>query len=370
MVRVKKNITLIILLSCSNLTFSQIKVEKVELTETVDNRYVSKLPKLTSESEEKIQVVNKINAFILDRFMVESFDQSELEEFRWYDLDFIHEVKEGILYIQFGGEYYGAYPNYVEEELFFDLNTGEQLSNSDIPFQALFSLYGYLDFMNKFWLKKAKPAFIEAIECADYEPYCSYYDIYSYSINNDNINISLADDCYARVSRACSPGVSLTLPLDSIKAYLSKEGNQIIFADSYTSKKGIDKFLYNKSTNEKIPNNTYFFGKIDGKYPFSMALNFEKGSDNVSGYYYYDRKLEKLKLKGKKDDSKITLKESLNDVETGSFLMNLSKSYVGDAYSIYNPNGESTYLTGTWSNPEKTKNFNIEFIEVKLNDRN
>lgn len=347
-------------------------MQKVEFTETVDNRYASQLPKLISESKEKKPIVSKINAFILDRFMIESFNQNELEEFRWYDVDFNYEIKEDILFIDFSGEYYGAYPNYVEEELFFDLKNGEQLSNMDIPFQALFSLHGYLDFMNKYWLKKAKPAFNEAIECADYEPYCSYYDIYDYSINHNKLSISLADDCYARVSRACSPRVSLTLPLDSIKTYLNNEGNKLLFTDSYTSKKGIDKFLYNRSIIKSLPINTYLFGKIDGKYPFSMALNFKKNSQNISGYYYYDRKLEKLKLIGSKEsENNIRLQESLDNVETGSFFMELSSSYVKDAFYIYHPDeGKDMYLSGTWSNPEKTKIYNVEFTEVKFSNRN
>lgn len=367
----KKHLFIISFLFLSHLTFSQITVETIEFKETVDNSYISKLPRLTTESVENEQAVNKINAFILDRFMIESFDPSELEEFRWYEVDFNYEIKEGILFISFAGEYYGAYPNYVQEELFFDLSTGEQLINSDIPFQALFSLSGYLDFMNKFWLNEVKPAFIEAIECADYEPYCSYYDIYDYSINEENIVISLTDDCYARVSRACSPFVSLTLPSDSIKKYFSKEGNRIIFTDSYTSKEGIDKFLYNRSISKNLPRNMYLFGKIDGKYPFSMALNFDKDSENISGYYYYDRKLEKLQLTGlKKDEATIVLQESLNNIPTGSFKINLSNSYVRDAYPVYSSKGESTYFTGIWSNPEKTKTFHVEFTEIKLNDMN
>jgi hypothetical protein len=69
--------------------------------------------------------------------------------------------------------------NAVEEELFFDLSTGEKVVNSDIPFQALFSAKSYLDFLNKYWLTTTlKDSFKEATTCAgDTQPDCSYYDI-------------------------------------------------------------------------------------------------------------------------------------------------------------------------------------------------
>ncbi len=357
-----------LLLFLSNQTFAQFKVDTVELIETVNNKYLSKIPKLVSKSKEKTDVPNKINTFILDRFMIESFNQAELKEFRWYEVDFDHEIKNDILFIAFSGEYYGAYPNMIREELFFDLNTGEELANLDIPFHALFSLHGYLDFMNRFWIDKTEQAFKKAIDCAEYEPYCSYYDIMDYTVDDRKIMFSLTDDCYARVSSVCSPKVSLTLPLDSIKNYLSTEGAKIIISDSYTSKKGIDKFLYNSSLKESLANNVYLFGKIDGKYPFSMALRFEENSSNINGYYYYDSKRKNLQLSGvKKNAVTIVLHESVDGSETGSFQINMSDSYEKNAYTVYNQNGESIHLTGTWSNPQKNKNYPVEFTEVKMN---
>ena len=155
--------------------------------------------------------------------MINSYHQSELEEFRWYDVEFLSEVKEGIVFIAFAGEYYGAYPSYVEEELFFSASTGEKLTYLDIPFQALFSLDGYLTFMQRFWLPVVKNEFKEAIECADSEPYCSYYDVSGYSVDGNKFSMSLTNDCYPRVIRACAPSASLTLSVDSLTEYLTKE---------------------------------------------------------------------------------------------------------------------------------------------------
>lgn len=59
-----------------------IMVEKISLTETVDNRYVSEIARVRDLRNENNQVVDNINAQILDYFMINSFEQSELEEFR------------------------------------------------------------------------------------------------------------------------------------------------------------------------------------------------------------------------------------------------------------------------------------------------
>ncbi|WP_339785968.1 hypothetical protein [uncultured Imperialibacter sp.] len=351
-------------------TFAQIKVDRVKFTETVDNSYVSWLPRLTDEGNPNNMIVKKINSFILDRFMIESFDQQEIEEFRWYEVDFTQEMREDILYIHFAGEYYGAYPNYITEDLYFSLKTGEILNNANIPFHSLFTLDGYLDFLHRFWMAKVKIAFQEAIECAESEPYCSYYDIYSYGVDNDKLNFALVEDCYPRVSRACAPYVSATLPLDSVISYLSDEGKKILLTDSYTSKRGIDRFLYNRSAPRTVKNNAFLFGKIDGKYPFSMAIHFEFGKNQIDGYYFYDRKLEKLKLAGSLQGNSLILDEFLDEHRTGSFTLNISDKYVKGGFPVYTPDDKSFYISGTWSNPDKSKTFKIEFSEAKFSSLN
>jgi hypothetical protein len=348
---------------------TNIIVEKVKLIETVDNITESEIPRVKDPSNIANPVVAKINAFILDRFEIESFDQKNVKEFRWYDVKFDSEVRENILFIRYGGEYYGAYPNYIEEELFFDLRTGGPLDNHDITFQALFSLEGYLDFMNRYWLAEAKNAFREAFECAQSEPFCSYYDIDEYSVEKNKVSISLAHDCYPRVIRACSPGITKSIPLDSIKQYLSNTGRKILVEDSYTSKKGIEKYLYNLKANPTIANNMFLFGKINGKYPFSMAINLLPAGD-VSGYYYYDNKLQKLTLKGKKVGNEININEFVGGKITGNFTLGIVPQYDAKGFPLYDSNGNSTYLIGSWTNPEKTRNYQIDFTEVKVNDKN
>jgi hypothetical protein len=319
-------------------------VEKVQLIETVENKYVSEIPKLKDLSNDSNPVVDGINSHILDRFMINSFVQSELEGFNWYEVRYSSEIRENILYITFAGEYYGAYPNYVADELLFDLKYGEPLKLTAIPFQALFTLSGYLDFLNKYWLEGVKNEFIAAVECAEIEPYCSYYDINSYNVDSNKLSISLTDDCYPHVAQGCSPVYRISIELDSIKQYLNNIGKYILLESNYMTMTPIGKFLENKKIIEKVPDNVFLFGKIDDRYPFSMAINMEK-QERISGLYYYDSKLQKINLKGQRNDNTMFLTETVNNKQTGFFEFDINIDY----YPI----------EGKWLNFDKTKSLNV-----------
>lgn len=344
-------------------------VEKIKLIETVDNRYVSEIPKVRDLTNKKNPIVDKINTQILDRFMINSFEQSELEEFRWYEVEFSFEIKENILYISFVGEYYGAYPNYVKDELYFDLKTGNPLKFKIIPFQALFTLSGYLDFLNKYWLEGVKKEFLEAIECAGNEPYCSYYDIYSYNVKNRELIISLANDCYPHAAKGCSPNYEISVKLDTLKQYLNELGKYILIESNYLSKTHIERFLENEKLKEKIQNNLFIFGKIDDKYPFSMAINIDSQGE-ISGYYYYDSNLQKILLKGQLKDNTILLEETIDNKHAEFFEFKISNEYNSNAFFLYDPDGNDKYLIGKWMNFDKTKIYKIKFTEVKTNYNN
>jgi hypothetical protein len=323
-------------------------VEKVQLTETVDNKYVSEIPRLKDNSDDNNPVADMINSRILDRFMINSYMQSELEEFRWYEVSCSSEIKDSILYISFAGEYYGAYPNYVSDELFFDLKSGESLKLTVIPFQTLFTLSGYLDFLNKYWLEGVKNEFETAIACAEFEPYCSYYDI-NYEVDSNKLFISLTNDCYPHVAQGCSPAYSQSIELDSIKQYLNDIGKYMLLESNYMLRTPIEKFQENERLEEKVSNNLFLFGKIGDKYSFSMAINIDE-KEQIFGLYYYDSKLQKINLKGQSNDNTIFLIETVNDKQTGYFEFNSN---------IYNDP-----IDGKWLNFEKTKSLNIKITKI------
>ncbi|MCL2596409.1 MAG: hypothetical protein FWD66_01855 [Paludibacter sp.] len=362
-----KSILFLLFLLVACVSFGQdIVVEKVRLTNN-DND-VSEIPRVKDLKNANNVAVEKINAQILDRFMITGFEQNEklAEELtNWFGIECSSELKDDILYIWLSGTYYGAYDNDIEDCFYFNLKTGEELQMSEIQFQSLFTLSGYLDFINKYWLKGVKKEFKEAIKCADSEPYCSYYDI-DYSVDENKLSISLNDDCYPRVVRVCSPYYNLSIPLDSVKTYLNDVGKYILVESDYFSKSPIDKFIENKRLKEKIPDNVFLFGKIDDKYPISMAICIDK-QNQISGYYYYDNKLQKLNLYGGKNGEDILLTEEVNGKITGFFELKISKDYNSKGFFIMaNSNEENDeYLTGKWYDAEKTKQFDIKFTEAK-----
>jgi hypothetical protein len=341
---------LIVLLVNSGISYCQeYVVEKVKLTETVDNKYVSEIPKIKAKANDSDLVADIINSQILDRFMIKSYVQSELEEFRWYEVGFSSEIKDSILYISFAGEYYGAYPNEVSDEMFFNLKSGETLNITEIPFQALFTLPGYLDFLSKYWIEGVKAEFLTAVECAEFEPYCNYYDINRYTVNDNKLSVYLTDDCYPHVAQGCSPVYNISVYLDSIRQSLNNTGKYILIESNYLNMTPIEKFLENERLKEKVSDNLFLFGKIGDRFPFSMAINIDK-PDDISGLYYYDNKLQKINLKGQIMNDSIFLAETVNNKQTGFFEFDIDI----DNYPI----------DGHWLNFEKTKSLDVEFINI------
>lgn len=117
-----------------------------------------------------------------------------------------------------------------------------------------------------------------------------------------------------------------------------------------------------------MTNNLFFFGKIDNKYTFSMAINIDS-TKKITGYYYYDNKREKISLKGQSFNETITLVETHNQKETGFFELMISKNHNSYGLFIYDDENEdnSKYLTGKWLSADKKKVLNIKFTELKTN---
>lgn len=326
-------------------------IEKVKLTETVENKYVSEIPRLKDTTSADNPVVDQINVQILDRFMIPGFAQGEIEEFRWYGVECTSEVNGNILYISFAGEYYGAYPNYVADEMFFDLTSGNPLQATAIPFQALFTLSGYMDFLNTWWLEGVKAEFTEAVECAESEPYCSVYDI-DFSVDSNTISFFLTDDCFPHVAQGCSPVYRITPEPDSIRPYLNSTGKYILLEGKYQNMTPVEKFRENERLIHELPTNVFLFGTIGDKYPFGMALNVENPSE-ISGFYYYDSTRKKISLNGQISDNTMFLNETVNHKQTGSFEFDLNIDHVP--------------IDGKWMHAGKTKSLDVTFSKILTN---
>ena len=347
-----------------NIAFAQenIVVEKLVFTETVDKAYTSDIPHITDRAGGQNQITRKINDAIQERFMLESFDPKSVTEFRWYDVEFEHQMKESVLHIAFRGEYYGAYPNQIKESLYFDLKTGNQLEEKRIPFHALFSPEGYFDFLNKYWLPGCSEAYQEAIRCADSEPYCNCYDI-EFGCGAGILNLSLTNDCFPHATRACSPDVAKRVALDTAKPFLSSFGKYVLLEARYGQMPRLEQFLFYRKQFQKIPNYCFAVGSIDKKYPFDMALRLpDDGTDKVTGYYFYEKKKIKIPLSGTVNGQQIALVEKVDGKITGRFQLTWHSEYQQEGIAV----GEK-YLTGTWTNAQTGKTVKILFRDIRQN---
>jgi len=353
----------------SKIYSQKIAIEFVTLTNEEDTVFSIQSPIAKDLTGKNQVIVDKINAGILEYFGIPDFNEKQSYEFRWGQAKTAYEIEKEVLYMRISSSYYGGnYPDDYEDDLFFNLNSGEPIYYRQVPFVSLFTLSGYLDFINNYWLAGAKEKLNAATSCAGMEPLCSYNDITDYTIKGSKLTVSLTQSCFARVAQFCSPDYSVSVELDSIMGYLNEKGKAILSEKNNYSKNPIDKIIANQKLfdseilKKQKQNKLYLFGQIDGKYPISMALNID-AAGQISGYYYYDERLQKLKLKGQKKDNTISMTETFNKRETGFFEIKYSSTYEADGLFIMGSNENSKYLIGNWRNPESTKSFDIKFTE-------
>lgn len=336
-------------------------MESVIFTEPLYGNIDFEFPRLNSLSKENSEVVEKINTQILSGLNLDGYeeedmysqeDRDEMNMFKWSDLTYSSEIREDMLYLTFSFFYNTAYPLYIEKSYYFDLKTGELQTYWDIPFQTLFTLSGYLDFINMYWLDSVKIKFEEAVECAgEEEPFCGIYDIDSYHIDTNKLSLSLSSDCFPRYIQSCTPYLTISVELDSIEDHLSDIGKYMLLESDYFTKTKIEQFVENDSLSKHFQDHMFIFAKIDGKYPVSIAIQTDE-HDQISGYYYYDKKRINLALKGEIKNHILSMVETFKGEVTGLFELQLDPEY--------------GYIdSGKWFNPAKTKEYDIEFTEVR-----
>ncbi|WP_366183903.1 hypothetical protein [Flavobacterium ovatum] len=360
--------TWIIALLFTSAAISQEKytVQKININSTLFADTKNEIPKVVALKKEYAAVANIINKQILEEYSLTGFQLNKDEEFRFSGCTFSYQINTTHLFLKIEGEYLGPYPSQFDNEYIFNLKNGALENNDNIPFQAFFTLNGYLDFMDNYWLNDIKKQFdISIKDCEGSEPYCTYYDIDKYEVQNNQLSISLTNDCYPHVVKVCTPYLTKSFSKEIMKKYLSEWGYRILFNANYVAYKGIEKFLINQKERDNAENNIFLFGKTNKLYPISMALQLSKKDNTVSGYYYYDKKKIKIKLSGTFTGNSISLNEYTNNQNTGSFSLKFEENYKPDGFSIYENDDKSKYLTGNWSNQKSQ--FKVIFSEVLLN---
>lgn len=249
------------------------------------------------------------------------------------------------------------------EEWLFDAATGAPLPLPEVLFQALFTPGGYLDFIGKYWIKAVKKSFKEARACAGEAPYREsslYYEI-GYRVDGGELWVRFVGEAYPPNNRACNPDVEKSIPLAQVKPYLNALGRRVLVESNFPGMSPIEQYVANKQFAPLRQDNVYIFGKINGKWPFSLAVRVTKDGI-VTGYYYYDSKRVKIDLSGTWRNGVLRLTEQVNGKKTGAFEFMLASD--GTSRGVFF-SGLDDMLAGEWTSGDGKKSYPVELTALK-----
>jgi len=300
------------------------------------------LPKLVDGTGKMKVVLDKINKSILNEFDITSYE--ETAERPWDEIEMDLEVGNDILLISIRATLDGSVTGFgqpVSESLYFDLTNGDRLKEpAFISPLSYFSTDGYLQFLKDYdILEDYNIAAKEAIECTEGTiPMCHLHQL-EFSFHGNNVAVFMDRyECYPRWGYACQFTAGAELKLNDFLNYLNRETKE--YFKLVSANKTFEIFRLRQSL--IVPNNYALFGKIDGKYPFSMMFNIK--DKNANGHYFYNAKKELIKLTGKIENGRLILKESFNEKHTGTFIIEKPEDF-----------NEKIY----WESPDGKKRFNV-----------
>lgn len=256
--------------------------------------------------------------------------------FGWSDMKVNSKIAPRFLMIEIDAEYSAAYPSTQHETYFFDIETGQPFT---IP--TLFSLNGYLDFLEKYWLKNCSAAIKEAYQCAEMtDDVCNYkcFNFDNFYIGNDSLKLE-TNTCFPHAMQSCDPDVSRQFSINEVKGYLNNYGKYLL---GLSMVKAI------------VPKQYFFIGDVNGKYKINIALEI-KSNNQVNGYYYYETQKKKIKLTGTITNGVLVLKEYINNSYNGIFEI----PWKEDLY----------FLEGIWKNKDNSKNLTTNWQVVYQYDK-
>jgi len=317
------------------------------------------LPRLRHTKEPENVAVAAINKEILEHFGLTSYESPSLENFVHAGVIFTWEATEDIFYFKYEGEKILGRSHQEEEEFVFDLKTGKLLAYDPIPFQALFTPSGFLEFLNKYWLEQFTEKLNESISCAEMDATCSPRKL-TYEIIGNDLIVRLFEGCFPSYARACEPNFEKIFKVKDIQSFLSEAGKIIISEENHDKSK-IDLIVMNSKANDLVEDVLYLFGEIDNKYAISMAIKNNKGE--ITGLCYYDHKKLPTELNGKINHEYIDLTEYADEKVSGYFQFILHEGFAAEDIVVRFPNGKIRYLEGGWLNADKNRMYNINFTD-------
>jgi hypothetical protein len=355
-------VLLIFALNCFSVVAQGIRVDSVNFG--IQNSYDSPIyvPIVRADDVASQAVVEKINDELLETLIIDSFDPLESEEFHWYGLAFNYEITSDYLLLSYSGEYVGAYLNWISDDLYFDLKTGDLLNKRVLEYNSLFSQSGYYQFMNKYWLPDCKIAIEEAVECSEMEAYCGLYDI-EIQINEEKVEFLHKGDCFPRFAIMCNPEFLVSVAIDSLKPYMNDFAKNLLYKTNFKSMSKLERFIFYNQHFADVPDYYYLEGKIDNKYPFSMSLEFNNQDSTVSGFYFYHSQNKNIDLRGYFMEDELKLKEFVNDKETGSFIFKMAEDFFPSSVKT----GRRRFFDCYWINAKTNAQFKVELNDDQIN---
>lgn len=210
------------------------------------------------------------------------------------------------LKIDYDTEYMGAYPNPWKSTFLFDLETGLPVDP-----ESLFTLEGWYDFLNTYWLEDCFAQLPEAHECGGGDPtvegecYSQCYSFDQFYFGYGTMDFKLAG-CFPHALVVCDPHLARTYSTSTLEPYLNPYGKYLLeFSDEKVT---------------EVPAHYFLIGKMDDRIRICMALEVtDEASGRVEGYYYYQKVKQHIPLKGWVKDGRLTLSEYIEGNYNGAF---------------------------------------------------
>jgi hypothetical protein len=300
------------------------------------------IPRLIDTTGSMKTVLDKINGSILKEFEIDSYEDTA--ERPWDEIEMSIKTGNNKILVSITATLDGSVTGFgqqVSEALYFDLTNGNRINAPEfVSALSYFSTDGYLKFLKDYNIIEAyNIAVKEAIECAEgTAPNCHLHEL-EFRFLDDKVSVYMDQyECYPRWGYACLFSTGAELKVEDFLKYLNKETKEYF---KLVSEDRTFEVLEKRGT-LNAPKNLALFGKMNGKYPFSMMINVQ--GKNVSGHYYYNSKKELIELTGKIDNGKLILKEYVGGNHTGTFVIEKPESF-----------NEKIY----WESVDRKKRFDI-----------
>ena len=325
------------------------------------------IPQVYSIAGEDTVNISSINEKIIKKFtLIPNAPKNEtdydafvsgLEFFKdsagYLDIKYSYQSKSNFVEIIIEGNYvdfegkpaFEIYQIYKKETFYLDIESNELFSaagyDNEIKLKYFFEPKEYIELLSKTWVPRIEQIKKKYPDNIEYEYACddcsssnaSLHSFgYEYEIREDSLYFSLNSVAYFRdfcYRNFCSPQLKVACPIERV-TQLFKNGFDEL---KYSQLDRLSKIVFYKEHLENDLGETRIIsGKIDGKYPFLMALNIKKGENKVNGHYMYTSNRRFLTLKGSLiGDKSFEFIEYLSDKSTGKFEL----EYKGDLVSQY-----------------------------------